>query len=140
MLSHSAEETQHIARNLAATLHGGEVIALIGELGAGKTTFTQGLAAALGSTAKVKSPTFTVMHEYDANRGAIRRIVHADFYRMTENGELRALALDDERRPDTIIVVEWPNAIAADIRPDIVVTFTHHGDDAREVVIERPQS
>lgn len=131
------EETQQIARDLAATLRGGEVIALLGDLGAGKTTFTQGLASALGVTAKVKSPTFTVMNEYPAAHGAITRLVHADFYRMVEEGEVRALALDDERRNDTVIVVEWPNAIPVDIRPDITVTLVHHGGDAREVTIDR---
>lgn len=139
MLTKNAQETQQIARELAESLQGGEVIALIGDLGAGKTTFTQGLAAALGVTAKVKSPTFTVMNEYVASKGEITRLVHADFYRMEEAGELRALALDDERRPDTIIVVEWPNAVAADIRPDVVVTFTHKGNDERDIDIQKPQ-
>lgn len=137
MQSHSAEETKQIARDIAARLQGGEVIALIGDLGAGKTTFTQGLVAALGSTAKVKSPTFTVLNEYPAAHGAIQRIVHADFYRLQEAGELRALALDDERRPDTVIVVEWPNAVAADIAPDITVTIVHAGEDVREITVER---
>lgn len=136
MQSHSAEETKKIARDIAASLKGGEVIALIGDLGAGKTTFTQGLVAALGSTVKVKSPTFTVMNEYPAAFGPIQRIVHADFYRLQEAGELRALALEDERRPDTVIVVEWPNAVVADIAPDITVTIMHAGEDVREIVVE----
>lgn len=140
MQSHSAEETQQIARDIAAGLKGGEVIALIGDLGAGKTTFTQGLAAALGSTVKVKSPTFTVLNEYPAAHGAITRIVHADFYRLQEAGELRALALEDERRPDTVIIVEWPNAVAADIAPDITVTITHAGEDTREITIASKNS
>lgn len=137
MLSHSAEATKQIAREIAGGLRGGEVIALIGDLGAGKTTFTQGLVAALGSAAKVKSPTFTVMNEYPAAHGAIQRVVHADFYRMQEAGELRALALDDERRSDTVIVVEWPNAVAADIAPDMTVTITHVGEDVREIAVNR---
>lgn len=139
MQTTNADETKQIARDLAATLQGGEVIALIGDLGAGKTTFTQGLTEALGVTAKVKSPTFTVMNEYAAQKDAITRVVHADFYRMEAADELRALALDDERRPDTIIVVEWPNAVPADIRPDIVVTITHGEGDERTIDIQKPQ-
>lgn len=110
--THSAEETQAIAAALAKQLRGGEFVALVGDLGAGKTTFTQGLVAALGSTARVKSPTFTVMNEYAVdNHPTIRRVVHLDFYRFSSPGELRALELDEYRRPDTVIVAEWPNAL-----------------------------
>lgn len=110
--THSAQETQTVAALLAKRLHGGEFIALVGDLGAGKTTFTQGLVAALGSTARVKSPTFTVMNEYVVeNHPTIRRVVHTDFYRFTDPGELRALELDEYRRPDTVIIAEWPNTL-----------------------------
>lgn len=111
-VTNSAEETQKIAAEFAADLHGGEVIALLGDLGAGKTTFTQGLAAALGSTARVKSPTFTVMQEYPAQYGSIRKLVHIDFYRFEEDEEVRALELDDYRALDTVIIAEWPNKIS----------------------------
>lgn len=132
----NAEETKNIARELASTLKGGETIALLGDLGSGKTTFVQGLAAALGSTARVTSPTFTVMHEYPCDKGVIRRIVHIDLYRFTDEKDLRALALDDERRDDTIIVIEWPNVIAFDFSPDVTVTFAHgEGENEREIKI-----
>ena len=110
--THSAEDTQKIAAEFAQTLKGGEFVSLIGDLGAGKTTFTRGLVEALGGTVRVKSPTFTVMNEYPVNLGAIKRVVHIDFYRFTETEELSALSLDDERRPDTVILAEWPNALA----------------------------
>ena len=106
-LSFSGEETKGIAAALAKELRGGEFICLIGDLGAGKTTFTQGLAAALGSKVRAKSPTFTVVNEYPVvDHPTIRLIVHCDFYRLTKSSELRAIELDEYRRPDTVIIVE----------------------------------
>jgi len=111
-ITHSAEETKAVAAEFAGRLQGGEFVALVGDLGSGKTTFTQGLVAALGSTARVKSPTFTVMNEYAVNsHPTIRRVVHLDFYRFTTEAEVRALELETYRRPDIVIIAEWPNAL-----------------------------
>ncbi len=143
--THNREETQSIAANFVKELKGGEFISLIGDLGSGKTTFVQGLVVALGSTARVKSPTFTVMNEYKVNSGvrssevnsSIKRIIHCDFYRFTKAEELGALELDEYRRPDTIILAEWPD-ILSDVlwKPDITITLKHMGNDEREIVIE----
>ncbi len=124
--THSAAETQAAAALLAGSLTGGEFVALVGDLGAGKTTFTQGLVAALGSMERVTSPTFTVIHEYAIpNHPTIRRVIHVDFYRFTQVFELRALELDAYRRPDTVILAEWPNAILGiDWHPDVTVSLT----------------
>ena len=111
-VTHSAEETRHVAAEVAAQLRGGEFLALVGDLGAGKTTFTQGLVAALGSSARVKSPTFTVMNEYVVDRHpTVQRVVHIDFYRFTTEAEVRALELETYRRSNIVIVAEWPNAL-----------------------------
>lgn len=108
-LTHSREETQQIAADFAKTLRGGEVIALFGDIGAGKTTFTQGLVAALGSSVRVKSPTFAVLHEYPiSGHATISRVVHIDFYRFTSPEEVRALELESYIAPHTVIVAEWP--------------------------------
>jgi tRNA threonylcarbamoyladenosine biosynthesis protein TsaE len=138
-LTHSAEETKAIARELATTLKGGEFIALIGDLGAGKTTFSQGLVDALGSKARVKSPTFTVMNEYriDPPKNGIVRVIHVDFYRFSKETELGALSLEDEMRADTVIVAEWPNVFDREVyEPDIKITLTHKGGDEREIEVE----
>lgn len=139
MITNNAVETQAVAADLALRLHGGEVIALIGDLGAGKTTFVQGLATALGVTARVKSPTFSVMNEYQVpdsrSPGLVKRIIHVDLYRLQNDTELSALSLADERRPDTILLIEWPNAVSVDLTPDITVTINHLGEDAREITI-----
>ncbi len=144
MISHSANDTQTIAADLAHRLHGGEVIALIGDLGAGKTTFVQGLALALGVTTRVKSPTFSIVNEYQVPDSPspgldqvihIKRLVHADFYRLKNDAELSALSLSDEQRADTVLLIEWPNAVSVDLHPDITITIEHRGLDEREITI-----
>ena len=135
--AHSSDETKSIAADLAQHLVGGEFIALIGDLGAGKTTFTQGLVAAIGSTARVKSPTFTVMNEYAVlNHPTIRRVVHCDFYRFTKAEELGALELDEYRRPDTVIVAEWPDVLpTVEWEPTHTVTIAHKDEQSRIITI-----
>ncbi len=141
-ITHSAQETKAIAANLAQELQGGEFISLIGDLGTGKTTFTQGLVSALGSTARVKSPTFTVMNEYPVtSHPSIRRVVHCDLYRFTKASEIGALELYEYRRPDIVIIAEWPNMLAdVDWKPDVIVTLRHGSNEdscERTIEIER---
>ncbi len=135
--THSCEETQRVAAKLASTLVGGEFISLIGDLGAGKTTFTQGVVVALGSKARAKSPTFSVINEYPVvDHPSIRRVVHCDFYRLSTSLELRALELDEYRRPDTVMIVEWPNILPdVEWHADITVTLTHGGEAERTIEI-----
>lgn len=135
--SHSPEDTQKIAADFALSLKGGEFIGLIGDLGAGKTTFVRGLVQALGGTVRVKSPTFTVMNEYPVNHGAIKRVVHIDFYRFTDPEELSALSLEDEQRPDTIILAEWPNVFGGGIQKMNlqVEFFTSAASNGRKIII-----
>ncbi|MDQ5952187.1 MAG: tRNA threonylcarbamoyladenosine biosynthesis protein TsaE [Patescibacteria group bacterium] len=136
-ISYSAEDTQKLAAEFAKSLKGGEFISLIGDLGAGKTTFTRGLVEALGGTVRVKSPTFTVMNEYPVDAGAIKRVVHIDFYRFSDASELEALSLEDERRPDTVILAEWPDALRdVDFDPDIRIYMSHKDGDGREIDIK----
>lgn len=136
--THSSDETKAVAGDLAKNLIGGEFIALIGDLGAGKTTFTQGLVAALGSVARVKSPTFTVMNIYDVvGRLSIKRVVHCDFYRFTKAEELGALELGEYRTPDTVIVAEWPDALpTVDWGPTYTVIINHKNEQSRVITIE----
>lgn len=118
--THSAEETKAIAAEFVKTLHGGETIALVGDLGAGKTTFVQGLAEALGADG-AKSPTFTLMNIYPTTHKTIHRLVHLDFYRVQDGTHL---GLEDYRGKDTVILAEWPETKT--IGPaDVTVTFTH---------------
>ena len=136
--THSSDETASVAAHLAGNLIGGEFIALIGDLGAGKTTFTQGLVAALGSSARVKSPTFTVMNIYDiVGHSSIRRVVHCDFYRFTKAEELGALELEEYRVSDTVVIAEWPDALpTVDWGPTYAVSIEHKDEHSRVITIE----
>jgi tRNA threonylcarbamoyladenosine biosynthesis protein TsaE len=106
------DELKAFAERTASELKGGEALGLVGDLGAGKTTFTQALAAALGVTDAVRSPTFVLMnvHEIEAAgaRHGIRRLCHVDAYRIEDESELFGIGLEDYLRdPHCVTVVEW---------------------------------
>lgn len=111
-------------------------VALSGDLGAGKTTFVQGIAAALGVTEHVTSPTFVIMKIYDLTGQKFDRLVHMDAYRLKGERHLRALGWDAlARDPKNLIVVEWPEKIEGGIPPGArSITFRYSGGDAREIV------
>ncbi len=102
------------AATIARRLRGGEVIELIGDVGAGKTTFTKALAQALGVQEVVQSPTFTISREYAW--GDEKRLVHYDFYRLTEAGIMRDELAETIRDPRAVTVVEWAD-VTADVLP-----------------------
>ncbi|RMD51936.1 tRNA (adenosine(37)-N6)-threonylcarbamoyltransferase complex ATPase subunit type 1 TsaE, partial [Candidatus Parcubacteria bacterium] len=102
-ISKSLSETEEIAANFAKTLHGGEFIGLMGDLGAGKTAFVKGVAKQLGVKTKIKSPTFTIINEYPVDYKNIKKIVHADFYRLLNPEQIEALNFSDYQNDSTII-------------------------------------
>lgn len=105
-LSHSAEETTELGKQLAGTLRPGTIVLLRGDLGAGKTTLVKGIAEAFhaASPDDVTSPTFTLIHEY---RGPGVTLYHIDLYRIDTQRELDTLALDDLIDPNSILLIEW---------------------------------
>jgi len=119
----SHEETRKVAEQLGRAMRGGEVLALCGDLGAGKTTFVQGLAAGMGVRARVTSPTFILINEYRAENGL--RLVHVDAYRLAEQATLADAAtfgLTDllsgaDWDEHTVLAIEWADRIAS-ILPD----------------------
>ncbi len=134
VISKSEEQTKALAAEFASSLRGGEVVELRGDLGSGKTTFVRGVVEALGSAARVKSPTFTVMNEYPIDSKVIKTVAHLDLYRFEDPGQLEALALDDYRRPDTVLFVEWPEKAADDaLRPTHVMTFQFIDSSTRKI-------
>lgn len=138
-LSPSAEDTKRIAAEFARTLQGGELVLLEGELGAGKTTFAQGLCEALGVHGPVRSPTFAVMHVYAADAGAIQHVAHLDFYRFKKPEEALELGLEEWlNRPDAVVLAEWPALAGAHLSADRVrrVQFSKTSAEERQIVIE----
>lgn len=136
LVSHSPEETFRIAAELLADLHPPVVLALHGELGAGKTCFVQGLAQALGVRATVNSPTFTIVNEYQA----ACPLHHIDLYRINSPEEALALGLDGYLYGEGITAIEWAERVAELLPPSAVHVRMSVGEqpDERRLRIERP--
>lgn len=134
MLSRSVAETEQLASQLASKLKGGEVLALLGDLGAGKTTFVRGLAKALGVSAKeyVRSPTFTLMNVYQGRLP----LYHFDFYRLNELGSFEQLGFEEYFTANGVCVIEW-----AEKFPDILppthfkLHFKVIDENTREIIV-----
>lgn len=109
---------KQLGEAIGRSVSGGEVLELVGDIGAGKTTLTKGIAQALGINEPVQSPTFTISRVYDSPKGL--RLAHYDFYRLGEAGimgdEIRE-AMDD----DSVVVVEWAGAVDDDLPKDRLV-------------------
>ncbi|MFA5124835.1 MAG: tRNA (adenosine(37)-N6)-threonylcarbamoyltransferase complex ATPase subunit type 1 TsaE [Patescibacteria group bacterium] len=113
-VSYSEKETFNFAKKFARQLLGGEVLCLIGDLGAGKTAFTKGLAAGLGIKSIITSPTFVLMKNYQLSGGhkTIKHLAHIDAYRLTDGEQLAAIgALDYLSDSDCITVIEWADRV-----------------------------
>lgn len=105
IISNSPQETIDAGRFLARRLRAGDVVALCGDLGAGKTHFAKGIVAEFGGDPSgVTSPTFTLVHEYREGR---LPVFHFDFYRLEEARELRGIGWEDYLREDGVLLVEW---------------------------------
>lgn len=106
----SAAETQAVGSALAQCLHDGDVLLLHGDLGAGKTTFTKGVASGLRIDAIVSSPSFALVNEYDAGMFApVTRLFHLDLYRLEDSDDLDSIGFGELVAPaDGVAVVEWP--------------------------------
>lgn len=117
-------QTQQLGEMLAKEIRGGEIICLAGDLGAGKTTFTQGFLKGLGARGPYTSPTFVIMKEYKKEKGAVRRIYHIDAYRIEAHDVLdlgwEEMVKFAREKKDSVIVVEWADRIKKIIPPDAV--------------------
>ena len=135
IISHSPEETFAFGRSFAARLRRGDVLGLCGDLGAGKTHFVKGLAAGLGASAEVTSPTFTLIHEYI---GGTLPLYHVDFYRLDESEDALKIGIDEYLDGDGVTAVEW-----ADKFKDLItggaywIQFTHLENDGRKIEVRQ---
>jgi len=107
--SHSSAETFEFGRAFAASLRRRDVLALCGDLGAGKTHFVKGLAAGLGAPAEVTSPTFTLIHEYT---GGSLPLYHVDFYRLEESIDALKIGIEEYLDGDGVTAIEWADKFA----------------------------
>lgn len=119
-ISKSIKQTGDLAKELAKNLRGGEVLAMVGELGAGKTTFTQSLAKALGVQERVTSPTFVIMKVYKTKHQTIKNLVHIDAYRLGEAVDLSNIGWTDWQDKNSVVVIEWADKVAKQLGKETI--------------------
>ena len=134
----SAEDLERAGEDLAAVLASGDIVLLSGPLGAGKTTFTKGVARALGVSERVTSPTFTMVREHHChNAQGILTLHHADVYRVERLAEVLDFALGELVEESAVALVEWGELAESVFGQAVLrVTFEVHDDDARALVVD----
>lgn len=130
----TAEGTRELAASLAALARPGDVVLLVGGLGAGKTTFAQGFARGLGVVGPVTSPTFTLVRQY---AGTALQLLHADVYRLDTLAEVADLALAELVEDGAVLLVEWGDAAAPALGDETLTVALEPGagDEERTVVV-----
>ena len=132
IVTQSAEETDMLARSLGESCSGGEVLLLIGELGSGKTSFTQGLARGLGVAEYVHSPTFTLVNQYHGRLP----LYHIDLYRIESQAEALDLGIEEYIYGDGVCVVEWADKALGVFPVDrLLVQFIDLGGTRRRLTL-----
>jgi tRNA threonylcarbamoyladenosine biosynthesis protein TsaE len=134
ILTHSSEETIAQGREIGAKLKAPVLILLSGDLGAGKTTLTKGIAAGLGAAREddVTSPTFTLVHKYEGRT----RVYHVDLYRIENLHDFETLGLEDIFSEQAVVIVEWPDRLK--LRTDwriVRIQLEHVAEDTRKILI-----
>ena len=133
--THSPEETEAVGRKLAVQLQPGDILAYYGDLGAGKTAFTRGLAAGLGVTEPVTSPTYTIVNEYLSGR---LPLFHFDMYRLGSADDLFDIGWEDYLARGGICAVEWSENVEEALTGALRITITKDSADetVRTITIE----
>ena len=131
-VSDSEQTTRALGRRLAAALAAGSVVAFTGDLGAGKTAFTRGLAEGLGVTQRVTSPTFTIVNEYEGGR---LPLFHFDLYRLSSSDELYDIGWEDYLRRGGVCAVEWSENAADALDADCVRVDIRRGEEEGQRLI-----
>jgi tRNA threonylcarbamoyladenosine biosynthesis protein TsaE len=136
ILTRSSEETIAQGREIGARLTPPVLILLSGDLGAGKTTLTKGIAAGLGAAREddVTSPTFTLVHKYEGST----RVYHVDLYRIEDLHDFETLGLEDIFSEQAVVIVEWPDRLK--LRTDwpiVRIQLEHVAEDTRKILITK---
>jgi len=133
-LSFGPEQTRHIGASLGKSLQHGDMICLQGDLGAGKTTFVQGVAQGWGSLDSVSSPTFIIVNEYRRDDG--KRLFHMDAYRLDSAPEAEEIDLDS-MLADGALLLEWPERVDGLVPVDnLWISIAHSVDEQREILFK----
>ena len=132
-LTNSPSETETVGIALGRCLQAGTILAYKGDLGAGKTAFTRGLARGLGCTDMVTSPTYTIVNEYLSGR---LPLFHFDMYRLASSDDLWDIGWEDYLDRNGICAVEWSENVEDALEGAITVTIEKLGEDARRITIE----
>ncbi len=131
-ISRSEEETEAIGEKFAEDLASGTVVAMYGDLGAGKTAFVRGMARGMGLACRVSSPTFTIVNEYEGER----ELIHFDMYRLESSDELFEIGWEDYLARGAVCAVEWSEKVEdAFFGDEIVVRIDKLGDNERRITI-----
>lgn len=139
IISKNFEETRELGKKSARNFQGGEIICLAGDLGSGKTTFTQGILEELGAQKPYTSPTFLIMKEYNLKtsnqKSKIKKIYHIDTYRVVEKDILDLGWKEMIGNPENVIIIEWPERIK-NIVPESACWFNFRwlGENEREIL------
>ena len=132
-ITNSPADTEKIGEALGKTIKPGTVIAYRGDLGAGKTAFTRGLARGLGSTELVTSPTYTIVNEYLGGR---MPLFHFDMYRLHSSDDLWDIGWEDYLDRNGVCAVEWSENVSDALEAPIFITIEKLGEESRRITIE----
>lgn len=134
----SEQKTIEFGEELSQQLHGGDILFLSGDLGAGKTTLTKGIAKGLGIKDNITSPTFTLMNIYKTNNNIIKKMVHIDTYRLEDENKLYEIGAEDYvGAPDSVCLIEWPEKIEQLTKGKKIITIKiEHVNNAIKITVE----
>jgi tRNA threonylcarbamoyladenosine biosynthesis protein TsaE len=135
LISHSESQTRRLGARLASFLQPGDVLALSGELGSGKTRWVQGVCRGMGVTAPVVSPTFTLVNEYAGRLP----VYHIDLYRLNDASEVITFGLEDYLYGNGISLIEWAERAGDFLPPDHLIVELFHLEETKRRVVLRPQ-
>jgi tRNA threonylcarbamoyladenosine biosynthesis protein TsaE len=131
----SETEMKAFGAKLGTLLRGGEIIELVGDVGAGKTTLTKGIAAGLGIDEDVQSPSFTISRVYDTPKRL--RLAHYDFYRLHDAGIMKEELREVVQNPETVIIIEWAEVVSGVLPVDrLMIHITSPDETVRKVELQ----
>ena len=131
-ITNNEKETEAIGEQFGRRVKDGTVVAMYGDLGAGKTAFVRGMARGMGIDTRVSSPTFTIVNEYLGDR----TLIHFDMYRLGSADELFDIGWEDYLNRGAVLAVEWSENVEDALEGAITVSIYRLGDQEREIVIE----